>query len=78
VAEPRHALARRHVCVIDLDVIDPARLPLELAVSAITLAESDRPAAPRRRLAGDPEAWIPWNYRESVKHRFFQCTNRSG
>jgi predicted nucleic acid-binding protein len=40
VAEPRHArgLADTSV-VIDLDIIDPALLPRELAISAITLAE---------------------------------------
>jgi predicted nucleic acid-binding protein len=40
VAEPRHArgLADTSV-VIDLDIIDPAVLPRELAISAITLAE---------------------------------------
>lgn len=40
MAEIRHARGLVDTSVvIDLDVIDPARLPTELAVSAITLAE---------------------------------------
>ena len=40
MAERRHARGLVDTSVvIDLDVIDPERLPLELAVSAVTLAE---------------------------------------
>jgi hypothetical protein len=40
VADPRHARGIVDTSVvIDLDVIDPERLPRELAVSAMTLAE---------------------------------------
>lgn len=40
MAERRHARGLVDTSVvIDLDVIDPQRLPLELAISAITLAE---------------------------------------
>jgi len=40
VAEPRHARGLVDTSVvIDLDVIEPERLPRELAVSAMTLAE---------------------------------------
>jgi predicted nucleic acid-binding protein len=58
VAEPRHARGLVDTSVvIDLDVIDPARLPHELAISAVTLAElaagphatSDRQEQARRQ-----------------------------